>query len=268
MQQTSITFNSDPATGATPIGVDGSRFSVNLNSPLAFPRMTTSYVQACVLQASIWNTSPNVSPAFRNNQLTFATSNTAPGIYTVILPQGLYSLSGIGNFIQTSLVNLGLPGNLIQLSGDDATQKVVVSLLTAGDSIDFAAPNSIGALLGFSTAAVDNPIVALVANYNAYGDTTASLNRNNSYRIRSNMVAAGIPTNAIANGIIAEIPINVGPGNQINYSPQNVLWFDASDLIGQGVQSIDFFLENQAGQQTPTGDEYWSFTIGFKYSTR
>jgi len=265
---TSVTFNSDPLSGATPIGSDGSRFSVNLNQPLAFDGSKVISVEAAVLQASIWNTSPNVAPAFGNNVFRFTTSAAPAGTYSIVFPQGLFSLSGVGSFISTQLVNLGLPPGLFQLAGDDATQRAVMTIATAGDSVDFSYAGSIGPLLGFSAAAVDNPIVAAVAGYNAYGQETANLNRNNDYAMRSTLVSAGIQTNAIAQGIIASIPIDQTPGSQINYSPLNPLWFSADELIGVGKQSLDFFLENQNGQPTPTGGETWQFAIAFKYTLK
>lgn len=258
-----MSLNSDPATGAIPLGTSGAVFSVDLNSPLAFDRTTTTHVEAAVIQAAIWNTSPNVSADFQNNQFTFTTSSAPAGTYTFTFPQGLYSLSGISSFISTQLVNLGLPSGLFQFTGDDATQRVVITFLLAGDSINFSAANSIGSVLGFAAAI----IVAPVANYSIYGTNTANLNRNNSYRIRGTLVSGGIQVNAIAGGVIAQVPIDQSPGSQINYQPQNSLWFGAGELIGTGKQSLQFYLENEKGESTPTGGEYWSFAVQFRVTT-
>ena len=256
----SLSFNSDPTTGATPLGSTGANFSVDLNTPIAFDRTSTAHVEAAVIQAAIWNTSPNVSAVFGNNQFTFTTSSAPAGTYTFVFPQGLYSLSGISSFIGTQLVNLGLPSGLFQFTGDDATQRVVITFLLAGDSINFGAASSIGSVLGFAPAVIVSP----VANYSIYGTTTANLNRNNSYRIRGTLVSAGIQVNAIAGGVIAQVPIDQSPGSQINYQPQQSLWFSAGELIGTGKQSLQFFLENEQGESTPTGGEYWSFVVQFR----
>ena len=267
-QEYTVSFNSDPATGAVPVGSDGSIFHVDLNTALAFDPKTIVSVEAAVLQAAVWNTSPNVSPAFQNNAFRFTTSVAPAGTYDIVFPQGLFSLSGIGSYISTQLVNLGLPANLFLFSGEDATQKVVITILTAGDSIDFSVASSIGPLLGFSAAPGDNPVVAPIAGFNAFSQGTAALNRNNSYRIRSTLVSGGIQSNAISGGVIAKIPIDQSPGSQINYSPQNPLWFSANELIGVGKQSLDFFLENQSGQPTPTAGEFYDFVVAFRYYVR
>lgn len=259
----SLSFNSDPATGATPVGSSGAVFSVDLNTPLAFDRTATAHLEAAVIQAAIWNTSPNISADFANNQFTFTTSSAPAGTYTFIFPQGLYSLSGIGSFISTQLVNLGLPSGLFQFTGDDATQRVVITFQLAGDSINFGAANSIGSVLGFAPAVIAAP----VANYSVYGTSTANLNRNNSYRIRGTLVSAGIQVNAVAGGIIAQVPIDQSPGSQINYQPQQPLWFGAGELIGVGKQQLQFYLENEKGESTPTGGEYWSFVVQFRVTT-
>lgn len=259
----SLSFNSDPTTGATPLGNTGATFSVDLNNPIAFDRTTTVHVEAAVIQAAIWNTSPNISADFGNNQFTFTTSSAPAGTYTIVFPQGLYSLSGIGSYISTQLVNLGLPAALFQFTGDDATQRVVTTFQLAGDSINFAAANSIGAVLGYNPAV----IVAPVANYSKYGDFSANLNRNNSYRIRGTLVSGGIQVNAIASGVIAQVPIDQTPGSQINYQPQQPLWFSAAELVGQGKQSLQFYLENEKGEQTPTGGEYWNFIVQFRVTS-
>jgi hypothetical protein len=205
-----------------------------------------------------------VSAIFGNNVFRFTTAAAPAGTYNIVFPQGLYSLSGIGSFISTQLVNLGLPGSLFVFSGDDATQRVVITFQLAGDSIDFSAANSIGSLLGFNPV----PIVAPVANYSVYGDQPANLNRNNSYQIRGTLVSGGIQVNAIKGGVIGQVPIDQSPGSQIVYQPQQPLWFGASELIGVGKQQLVFMLENQAGERTPTGGEYWSFAVQFRVQVR
>jgi len=266
----SISFNSDPISGSILQSADGSVFSVDLNRPLMFDRANTLSVEASILQASIWNTSPNISALFStpNNAFNFTTSAIPAGNYTIVFPDGLYSLSGIGAYISAQLVNLGLPASLFTFSGNDPTQQSIITFQLLADEIDFSVPNSIGPLLGFSTAALDNPVIALVAGYAAFSQSTAQLNRNNSYQIRSNLISGGIQVNAIQGGILTNVPIDSSPGTQINYQPQNLIWFSADELIGNGKQSLIFYLQNQSGQPTPTAGDYWSFVISLRYVTR
>ena len=79
--------------------------------------------------------------------------------------------------------------------------------------------------------------------------------------IASNLVAGGIPVNNSSRGIIATIPISAPPGSQINYSPTNVIWFDAQELIGGQRSNLQFSLLDQNLREAPTGGESYSFVI-------
>ncbi len=61
------------------------------------------------------------------------------------------------------------------------------------------------------------------------------------------------------------MPINVAPGSQISYSPQNVVWFDAKDLIGQPKTNLQFRLLDQNLRPVIVVDPF-SFTLTIKYS--
>jgi hypothetical protein len=257
----SYIFNSDPASGSQQLSSDGSQFSVSLNLPISIPRNAIE-ANAGVLQANIWNTSPNISPAFNNNVFTFTTLQAPAGTYTIDIPAGLYSLEGLNTYISSQIVNLGLPSNLISIGGDFATQSSIVLFAFAGDSVDFTVPNSVRTVLGFNSEV----ILAPSNDYSFYSENAAAFNRNNSYIIASNLVSQGIPVNNQSAGIIALVPINVTPGLQIVFQPQNVVWFDISELIGQIKLNISFRLLNQNLLPTPTSGDYWSFVILIKYN--
>ena len=87
-----VLFSSDPAQGARPIGTDGSRFQIDMDTPLALGdpdglgRKPTA-VTLAVTRATIWSVSPNVSPeeGFRNNMFPF-TAGGVPRLITI--PEG------------------------------------------------------------------------------------------------------------------------------------------------------------------------------------
>lgn len=257
----SYIFNSDPASGSQNLSSDGSSFQVTLNLPLLIPKSAVNAVGG-VLQANIWNTSPNISPLFKNNIFTFTTTQVPAGTYTITIPEGLYSLEGLNTYLSSQFVNLGLSSNLISLGGDFATQKTILTFEFSGDSVDFTIPNSINSILGFNSEVLTAPS----NNYSFYSENTATFNRNNSYIISSNLVSQGIPVNNQSQGIITTVPINVSPGSQINYQPQNVIWFDMTELIGSYKLNMQFNLLNQDLEATPTGGEFWQFTLLVKYN--
>ena len=260
-KHTSWAFSSAAGNGATSISADGSAFEVTLQAPLAIPSGALDAELACY-SASVWNTSPNTSPAFGNNVWRYTTSTAPAGSYVVSLPEGLYSLNALGAYLNNAFTNNGHSASLFVLSGDDATQKSIVTIATIGDSIDFGVANSIGPLLGFGNVV----ITATVEGENEYSDSAAAFNRVDGYYVKSNIVSGGLPINSTTTGIVASIPITVGPGQVINYEPTNPVWVDASDLIGRGRQNLSFGLIDQLGRPTPTAGEVYSLVLVLRWT--
>jgi hypothetical protein len=223
--------------------------------------------QAFVTQASVWNTSPNIAVAFKNNTFTFTTTDPGnPGTFLFTFLDGLYSLNDIGTLISNELVNNGLPSNLFTFSGLAATSQTVVTFLRAGDSVDFSTVDTIGSILGYLPAIVTAPS----SGYNAFSTNPAALNRNNGYLISSQtFLSSGIPVNNSAVGVLAVVPINVPPGSLINYAAQLPSFIPASELIGNSKTNFTFRLTNTSLGVTPTGGgrttQFWSFVVDIEY---
>ena len=255
-KSTSFFFSSDPLNKAQNVSQDGSEFSVMLDTPISLPQGAVS-ATLCVNQASIWNTSYNISASFGNNKITIVAGTP----FTLTIPDGLYSLGGLNAYLSTQFTNLGQPSNLITISGDDATQKTIITFLRAGDQVDFTQPNSVRVILGFNARLV----ISASIGFNEYSDEPANFNRVNSYLIRSNLVSQGITVNSIGQGLIAQIPITVPPGSQINYQPYNPIPVDCSELIGIGKNTFSFSLCDQNLRFTPTAGETWNFVVVLNY---
>ena len=266
-----ILFSSDPAQGAEPIGDDGSRFSVELNSPLmigdpdGLGRKPTA-VTCCVTQALIWNVSPNVSPrdGFRNADFPFVTGGTP---YNISVPEGLYSLSALDAYLGSQFVNLGLSATLIRLGGNDATQTSYVVFENAGDSIDFRpvsaggqSNTTLASVLGYNLAI----FTSLSAGYTLASPNKATFNRTNQYLISTTAIN-GLIVNSKSSGVLTSVPITAAPGSQIVYLPAVPLKVPCPELAAGGRQRWQFSLTDQAGRPTPTLGEYWSFTLCIRY---
>lgn len=268
-KEMSIFFSSDEKNGAENVSSDGSSFQVSLNKPLSIPSAAVQCKMG-ITQASIWNTSANISPEFGNNIFSFITTDVSninqggPITTNINIPEGLYSVIGLNTYMGTQFKNLGFPTNLITISGDDATQSIILTFLEAGTQVDFTVGGSCREVLGFNARL--SPEIPQAAGYSDYGDNEAAFNRTNSYLIRSDIVSYGIPINNKAANIIAQIPITAAPGSQINYQPTNILWCDASELIGQTRLNLSFVLNNQSLQPTPTSGDNWSFILTIAYS--
>jgi hypothetical protein len=259
-KQICYTFSSNKSTGAQNIQNNGASFSVALNSPIYIPKGTVDCTVE-VLQAAVWNTSPNIAAEFGNNRISF-TYNEA--LYNFVIPDGLYSLKDLNATISRLFANAGLPSNLFLLSGDDSTQKTIITYTLAGVRIDFGILNSIRTVLGFddrlSPAENDS-----VAGQNDTSDNTAVFNRINSFFVRSSMVNNGLPLNNVGSGIIAAIPITAAPGSQINYARAIPIAVDANNLVGNALQFISFDLLDQDLRFVNTVGEDYSITLAIKY---
>ena len=267
----SILFTSDPAQGAELIGVDGSRFSVDFNTPLTIGdpdglgRRPTA-VTCSVTQALVWNVSPNVSPeaGFRNAAFPFVTGGTS---YLISVPEGLYSLSALDSYLSSQFVNLGLSPNLMRLGGNDATQTSYVVIENAGDSIDFRptagggqSDATLAAVLGFSLALYTAPS----AGYTQASPSKATFNRVNQFLISTTAIN-GLVVNSNSSGVLTSVPITAAPGSQIVYLPAVPLKVPCPELAAGGRQRWQFSLTDQAGRPTPTLGEVWSFTLCIRY---
>ena len=247
----SLVFNSDAKAGAQNISADLSSFDITLNDPLSIPRDAVE-CSAAITSANIWNTVFNISASFNNNKLRFTTSAAPAGVKTLTIADGLYSVAGLNTAISTLLINLTLPGNLITISGDDATGKTILNLLTAGDSIDFTFPNSVREVLGFNSAVITAPS----AGFSFFSDSVAQFNRINSWVIASNLVPGGISVNNRMRGIIGQINIVAKPGRQDSYMPTNLTSFDANSLVGASRTNLRFELLDQNLRTVAMPDTY------------
>lgn len=261
-KEQSYFFSSDPNVGASQVMANGSKFSVALNNPILIPKGAIECSMS-VNSAAIWYVNPNVSLELKNNTFRFTTTSAPAGTYTFTFPNGLYSLQELNSTISNNLINIGLPSNLFVLSGDNATQKTIITFLTSGDSIDFTVANSIRGVLGFNSAVYTAPS----ANYNLYSPNSAAFNADNSYLIASDLVSVGIPLNNQSFQILVNIPIQQGdaPGTQILYAPTNPVWFECKEIVGHPKQFIRFWLTNQSFVPVDTVGETWDFTVVIKW---
>lgn len=252
----SYTFTSDPNNGAQSVSSDGSRFSVNLDSPISIPQGVID-CNIDVIAASIWNVSPNISPLFQNNLFYFQYQTIN---YLITIQEGLYSLTQLNGYISRYFVNNGLPKNLIVFSGDAATQSTVITFNYITTQIDFTQADTIRTILGFDSSLVPT-LPSTIIGESYISDTQAKFNRINFFYIKSSLVTEGLPINGVAGNIISQIPITSAPGSQINYSPQNVISIEARNLIGKTIQQIRFQLLDDQLRPVNTLGEYWSVTL-------
>jgi hypothetical protein len=260
MRSFPIIISSNPDNGALNLSADGSTFNIILYSPISFP-VNTQYITCEVQGANIWNTSPNISIALDNDTFQF---NDGVLTYTLQIPKGLYDLGGLQSQLYTLINNIpaAQPAkDLFFLTGNAATQKVVVTFVAAGVNI-FWANSTVRRILGFDTT---SPTTA-PAGQSITAPNVAGFNQTTSFFIKADIVRNGIPVNQNSSSIAANVFIDVLPGSLINYQPQSPVAVDCSHLIGASISQINCQLTNQENVLSDTNGEYYSFCLVFRYS--
>jgi hypothetical protein len=234
----------------------GNRFKVTLRSPLSVPAVAT-YATLEVVSVTVWNNSFNISSSFGNNHF-YITQQPNPELDIVIV-DGLYGVGELEQYILNQCELNGLPNDLITITGDASTQKVIINMLYPNTIITFK-PDSCYQVLGFNVNSV-----LLTVNSPHFGNNVAAFNRVSGYFIQTDLIQEGIPANASQQGLISAVPINVPTGSLITYNAFNPLPCNASSLIGNGKQTISFALLDQDLRDVSTNGEEWSLAILIRY---
>jgi len=255
-------FSSDPANGAENISEDGSEFFVQLYDPISVPH-AARYCTIEVQSSNIWNVVPNISVALDNNTFAFF-DGTVDQVITI--PNGLYDLGQLAQAINVQIDNIPatIPSDeLFIFTGDQSTQRVLITFKSAGLSIDWP-QSSLRKILGFRTTSP--PSVGI--DQTLIGEDIARFNVINSFLIHTDLIHSGIPVNAVDTAVIANVFIDVTPGSLINYTPFNIPVSNANELIGAKRSRLKFYLTDQSNVRVDTNNEYWSFTMVVRYYVR
>jgi len=249
-----MVFSSDPANGAINIRDNGSSFEVAFNEPIMIPQEATN-VELRVGNATIWWNVPNVTPGV-NDIFQFAFMGGP--VITANVPEGLYDLVGLQAALRTILINNGVPAAYaaqnFQLIPDNSTQRVIIYLGQAGDTINVGVAASVFQLAGFpfGSPPVTNPPL------NTTAPETASFNQIDYFLIHTDLVTRGIRFNNNYNQTVAQVLINVPPGSQITYEPFNQPVCVAQELAGQHKYQAKFWLTDSRDRSVNTFGEYWT----------
>lgn len=255
-------FSSNPANGAQNVNQDQNEFDIYLNEPISIPRNAINCTLE-VVKAQVWYVQPNISEEIKNNQLEFVHNATT---YNWTIPDGLYSLPDLNAYLSRQFVAEGLDADLFDFAAENSTQKVVLTFNYAGTRINFTAANSVNTLLGFN--AIYYPLlVPSVAGESFTSQSTAALNRLETYLIHCSLVPNGIPINENGSNIIADIPISVdySPGDLIVFAPFNPIKTSTPNLVGQPIGNVHMRISDQEDRAIEMLGEYWSVTVTIRY---
>lgn len=260
-EELTIIATSDPLQGAQNIDATGSRFELVFDEPMKIPHDAIEvYVSA--EESSVWFVTPNIITGV--NDTLYVTGPSALDVvtpYVVTIPQGLYSLEALSVAIARELETAGAktsPLPIISLSGDDATQRAVLTVNYATVSVDFTPADTFRDVIGFNSGVV-GPFGTVPSNQLA--PNAAAFNTVNYYLIHSDLVTQGIRFGTTFSQVISQVLITGTPGNQIVSTPFNPPRVQAQYLAGATRSRISFWLTDERQALVETNGEYWTVRI-------
>ena len=235
-----------------------------------------------LIAANIWYAMPNI--AAPNNTLSYeytkeqmvngALVTTQSNIDTITFDPGLYGLSSLNNTIARELSNhLELSRYDISLSGDESTGRVALHLkttirehvLTNGEfnitELRVKLPEStiLTHYLGYN-GTTDLVTPAGVSEYEFIGSLPANLNTLKSILVNCSQCSGSV-LNGRNSGILANIPISVSVGSQIQYQPLHAAKISAPQMSSGGINEMTLSLHDQDMKALNMGGEYWEAVL-------
>lgn len=257
---TTIIFNSN-ASISTPLNPTtfNNEYAITLNNAISVPvEAKNCYVG--LIAANVWNFDTNIREP--NNKFYF-TPNLIDPLEQLTIPPGYYGLSDLNSQISIQLQLAGFPGDLFNLQGDAATQKVIIQFSTADTQIDFTLTDTIREIVGFDSRL--SPLAPSTVDELDVSDNIAQFNSVNEFLISCPaLVDDGIPINVIGNGILGSIAVTSPPNSLIVYNPNQVKYVSVPGLIGNKRSEIQFTLLNELLEDVTVLDPF-TFTVRIRW---
>lgn len=255
--------SADPALGAINLTSGNDRFSVQFKRTIIIPEHAQNMTLECN-QANIWWTVLNielgVNDAFRVNQeVPLAT-------FDLTLAPGLYDISGLNSAINSLLINEGLASGVITLTGENSTQKVLLSFTIAGLQVEWVS-NGFFSLVGFTGGQLVPVGIGSFTTgaFSELAPNIANFSDISSFLVHTSLLQTGIPLGDTESQVLANPQINVPPGSLINFNPFNPIQLDVNHLRGQLINEASFWITDQLNRIIDFNGEFFTLLIVLRY---
>lgn len=237
--------------GASNINVSRNEFNVNIDPPIVIPSQYRGSIR--LLSSNIWYTIPNVhATLYQNNVLTL---NNGGANIVINFPNGLYDVSGLNDYINDTLVNLGLPQNLVIFQGIPATGRLSVRIGNNTMRILWNLSN-IATLLGWTQASTNTG--PGIANQTYTSPNPAQFNSLESIQIHCSIASGSYLGSKGGSDVVASITPDVEPGSLIQYRPIHLI---ETALNTRNINRIHFRLTDQLGGEVDLSSETYSMVF-------
>ena len=264
MQNKTIPLFAGSATelGAENVPVGRDRFSVQLKKTIQIPPEAyniTLELRQATLWWSVLNIKAGVNDAFR-----FLVSGDPSSPYDITLDPGLYDVSALNAAVNNKLINEGLASGLITITGDSATQKIILTFSAVSQRVEWVA-TSFFELCGFNTGQFVPAAGFTTGPYSELAPNVANFSSVSSFLIHTDLVQNGIPQGNQDHQMIADIPISVAPGSQQIYQPFNPTQININHWRGQSLNSFTVWVTDQINRSLDFNGEDFTVLIIIKY---
>lgn len=270
-------FSSNPDNGAINRSDDGSRFTVPLINPIYLPENAYN-AKLEIIQANIWNNSPNISARLGNNTMTIYDNLNS---YTVTVDDGLYDIDTLYDTLAHLFDNLqgSRPQapfkDIFDFQGNESTNRLnIVFKYNQAFQIDINwYQSNMRYILGFDATSPTRPSVPPNASHNTAitAPYASEFNSYNSFIIHTDLVNTGIQLNNSFYQIIGQLPVTSNPGELETYrSSEPNIFSLCNELIGiqSARYSATFWITDEINRPLDTRGEYYDITIQISWLER
>lgn len=260
----SFLVDSSPNEGAFNISDEGSRFTVNLESPIKISKKAFS-LSLRVKQVNLYHVHPNISESIGNNLIRIQYLAVD---YDLVLPKGLYDINTLTLKILQLLrsASSGItPLDLFYFLEDPTTQGVVIQFNYATVIVDFSL-GTLGTDLGFDLIPYASPYTepSFIVS-----PRKENLRKTEYYLIKcSDLVHKGLLHNQTYSSIIARVEIDHEVGDKLIYEPNDPLDIPCNELIGTTINKLTFIITDQFDIPLDLNDEDWSMVFEIYYQIK
>ena len=249
------------ALGAINVSPGRDRFDVQFKHQVIFPPEAKN-ITLEVNSATIWWTVLNIK-AGENDAFRFITDN--PLVTTdIILEPGLYDVSSLNSGVNNQLVNAGLDSGLITITGDNATQKILLTFSALDQRVEWV-PTSFFELTGFESGQFVPAAGFTTGPFSELAPNVANFSDVSNFIVHTNLVQRGIPQGDSTHQAVAIVQITVPPGSQQTFSPFNPIQLDGHQWRNQSFNQASFWITDQLNRPLDFNGEDFTVTLVFKY---
>lgn len=260
-----LSFLVDSSTneGAFNVSVEGSRFSIILETPIVIPKQAFC-VSLKVKQVNLYHVNPNISVVEGNNliRVTYLAVD-----YDITIPTGLYDHMTLYLKILQLLRNASsgiTPMDLFYFLEDPARQGTVIQFNYADTTIDFSF-STLGNDLGFESIPYTNAFVGPQPSFQE-SPNKENLRKVEYYLIKcSDLIHTGLLHNQSYSSILARVEIDHEVGDKIIYEPAEPLSIPCNELVGAKITKMTFLITDQFDKPLDLNGEDWSMVFELYY---